>query len=86
MKCALIICLSLLLSGGLKLSQYPVSVKNSCQANIQTQLPGRVQSYWLKKTRKEVIRDAAYINPICKAINNSLHFIYCGFSAKSPIF
>jgi hypothetical protein len=39
--------------------------------------------YWVKKTKKELLRDSAYINPLRKAIDNSLHFISCGFSGRS---
>ena len=42
-----------------------------------------LRTYWFKKNKKELLRDSTYINPLYKAIDNSLHFIGCGFSDSS---
>jgi len=58
--------------GGLKQNYLP----------YHNSLPSVIQSYWFKKTKKEILRDSADINPLRLAISNSLHFICCGLSIK----
>jgi len=69
MKQLLLISISLtVLTGGLMLNNYPADSSVS------------VHNYWFKKTKKDLLRDSAYINPLYQAIDNSLHFISCGLS------
>lgn len=74
MKNLYIISLSLaLLCGGLKLNYEP----------NHNSLTNGLQTYWLKKTKKEVLRDSTGNNLVYTAISNSLHFICSGLSLKT---
>lgn len=73
MKQLAIICLSLsVLSGGLKFNKLPVGHRS-----------GNLNAYLLKKTKKEIFKYSMVTNPLCTALDNSLHFITCGFNGKT---
>jgi len=86
MKYLLIICLSLLVSGGLGTNQFPDHIRTNCTVHTGTSLPAGLQVYWLRKTRKEVMRDVAYSQQLRKALVNSCYFIFCGFAGKLCFF
>ncbi|EHQ27634.1 hypothetical protein Mucpa_3536 [Mucilaginibacter paludis DSM 18603] len=77
---------SLLLLGGLGFKPYQGKryINNTGNTRVETS-PG-FSSYWLKRSRKELLRDSRPINPICKAIEDSMYFISRGFTGKSFLF
>lgn len=41
-----------------------------------------VHIYWLKKNKKEMLRDSEQTNAVKLVIDNALHFVGSGFSAR----
>jgi len=66
MKNSLLVCISLsVLTAGLMLNQITTPTNK---------VPAAVNRYWLKHSKKELLRDKA-TNCFGEAINNSLHFV-----------